>query len=166
MKLPRIPITLVKLSFTLCCAVGAIQFSNHHCAVAQTVASDGTHTEEFLTALSEARAKNTSKQWNEAARLWEKVVQLNPVNGEYWYQLAEARYKAQDYRNSITAYEQAFKLGVGLPASRVRDVARCQLMLGEKDQALNSLERAFALGLSPARSDPRRPGVSITAQRA
>src|SRR5262249_14829527 len=57
----------------------------------------------------------------------------------------------------ITAYEQSLRLGFALPSSRVRDIARCHAMLGEKDAALTALERAFALGyrrIDLIRNDP------------
>jgi hypothetical protein len=38
------------------------------------------------------------KQWAEAVDLWERVVELNPVCGSYWDQLAGARREAHDYR--------------------------------------------------------------------
>lgn len=140
-----------------CSTNGAIRVSYGQSLPSQTVPLQGVRTEELLNTLAQAGAKARAKDWNEAARLWEKVVQLNPVTGEFWYQLAEARYKAQDYRNAIPAYEQALQLGFGFPASRVRDVARCRVMLGEKTQALDSLEHAFAIGyrrIDLIRDDP------------
>lgn len=113
--------------------------------------------EEFLRTLKQAQEKNAAKDWGHAIALWEKVVQLNPVTGEYWYQLAEARYKNKDYHGAITSYEQSLRMGYALPSSRVRDIARCHAMLGDKEQALTTLERAFALGyrrIELIRNDP------------
>jgi tetratricopeptide (TPR) repeat protein len=140
-----------------CCAAGISQPGLGQSVLSQAAASHDVRTEDLLKVLGQARAKARAKEWSEAAKLWEKVVQLNPVTGDFWYQLAEARYKAQDYRNAIPAYEQALQLGTGSPASRIRDVARCQLMLGEKMQALSSLEHAVAIGyrrIDLIRDDP------------
>lgn len=130
----------------LCCIAVVVRFLEVRKAAAQEMKSTNSVTEQFLTALSEARAKSDAREWKDAAALWEKVVRLNPVTGEFWYQLGEARYKSADYRNAIPAYEQALRLGVGFPSSRVRDLARCLAMMGEKEQALKSLEKAFAIG--------------------
>jgi tetratricopeptide (TPR) repeat protein len=113
--------------------------------------------EDFLSTLQQAREKTTARDWSNAIPLWEKVVQLNPVTGEYWYQLGEARYKNNDFRGALPAYEQSLRLGFALPSSRVRDMARCHVMLGEKEQALATLERAFAMGyrrIELIRNDP------------
>ncbi len=125
--------------------------------VAPTRESQQSRNEDFLNTLSQARAKMSSQSWREAATLWEKVVQANPVTGEFWYQLAEARYRGHDYRQAIPAYEKALRLGVGYPASRIRDLARCYALLGEKEQALNLLEQALSLGyrrLELIKNDP------------
>jgi tetratricopeptide (TPR) repeat protein len=158
----RSGIQLSLAALAWCCTTGIIHGGYAQSVLAQTTPSQEVRTQELLNTLAHARAKVTAKEWNEAAKLWEKVVQLNPVTGEFWYQLGEARYKAQDYRNAIPAYEQALQLGFGFPASRVRDVARCQVMLGEKTQALNSLEHAFAIGyrrIDLVRDDPAFQGL-------
>jgi tetratricopeptide (TPR) repeat protein len=124
----------------------ALGSANAQSGAAQTDKLWDTRTTEFLNLLAQARAKTNAREWGEAAALWEKVVKLNPVTGEFWYQLGEARYKNKDYRQAIPAYEQALVLGLGFPSSRVRDVARCYVMLGEKEQALKALEQAFAMG--------------------
>jgi hypothetical protein len=116
-----------------------------------------TTTEEFLRTLQQAQEKSAANDWGNAIAAWEKVVQLNPVTGEYWYELAEARYKNKDYRGALPAYEQSLRFGFALPSSRVRDMARCHAMLGDKEQALTILERAFTLGyrrLELIRNDP------------
>jgi hypothetical protein len=63
-------------------------------------------TEEFLRVLKQAQEKSAAKEWSNAIVLWEKVVQLNPVSGEYWYQLAEARYQHGRKARTRSAVEQ------------------------------------------------------------
>src|SRR6266545_1962951 len=136
------------MTLLVICCVGTVGcFIGFRNAAAQETKSNNSGAEQFLRALSEARAKSNAGEWKDAAALWEKVVRLNPVTGEFWYRLGEARYKSADYRNAIPAYEQALRLGVvGFPSSRARDIARCHALMGEKEQALKSLEKAFAIG--------------------
>lgn len=137
--------------------VAVLFLSGCAATAAQETKSRDNNSGEFLSALGHARAKSDAKEWKAAIALWERVVHRNPVTGEYWYELAEARYNSADYREAIPAYEHALKLGAGYPASRARDVARCYSMMGDKEQAIKWLDRAFALGyrrLDMIRSDP------------
>ena len=103
-----------------------------------------------------AEAKSKAKQFAEAAALWERVVELNPVVGDYWAKLARARYDAKDYRKAIPANEKALELGGGYRWAAAYDIGCCYALLGEKEAALKWLEKAFALGfrkLKHARDD-------------
>lgn len=124
---------------------------------ARAQAAADSPTEAFLRTLQQAREASRASAWGAAIPLWEQVTQRNPVTGEFWYQLGEARYNHNDFRGAIPAYEQSLRLGFALPSSRVRDIARCHAMLGEKEFALTALERAFALGyrrIELIRNDP------------
>ncbi len=101
--------------------------------------------------LAQAQAKTNSQAWAEAAALWEKVIARNPVEGNYWNQLAGARYRAKEYRMAITAYEKVIALGAGFPWSAAYHIARCHASLGEKEAALKWLERSFEMGFRDLR---------------
>jgi hypothetical protein len=112
----------------------------------------------FSVTLKMATAKTEAKDWKEAATLWEQVTTANPVVGDFWYQLADARYNAKDYRRAIAAYEKALELGL----ARFRlyappyQIACCYALLGDKVQSLAWLEKALAAGypdLPHARTD-------------
>jgi hypothetical protein len=49
-----------------------------------------------LRNLARARAAAAKGRWAEAAALWERAVESNPVNGGYWDQLAGARWRLED----------------------------------------------------------------------
>ena len=132
-------------------------------------AAPATEAASVLGLVEEARAKAAGGDWKEASALWERVVKLNPVEPDYWFSLATSRYRNKDYRTAIAAYEQAAALGapVGGAYHAVYQIACCHALLGEKEQAIAALERAFWLGypnhdrmaqapeLATVREDPR-----------
>jgi tetratricopeptide (TPR) repeat protein len=134
---------------------------------AQSVPVQDSPANAFFDAVAQAEAKMSAKEWSEAAALWEKIVRMNPVEGRFWDQLARAHYNAKDYRKSIPAYEKVIELGYGDPANAAYNIACDYALLGEKEQALRWLEKAFEMkfinlqhartdsDLESLRSDPR-----------
>jgi tetratricopeptide (TPR) repeat protein len=134
--------------------------------------SRGDETNEYLDLLTLAEAEPFFAQydfgdWDEAARLWQRVVESNPVRGRYWLRLATACEKSGDHRRAVDAYERAYDLGESYPAELAYTIARLHSGMGQSEEALTWLERACALGyrrireaganedLAPLRSDPR-----------
>lgn len=110
----------------------------------------------FLRTLAQARNRTDAEAWPEAIPLWEAVVAANPVQGRFWSALATARYETGDFAGAISAFEEALALGDGMPAETVYQLARCHAGLGDRDQALDHLDRALAIGyrdLERARTD-------------
>jgi tetratricopeptide (TPR) repeat protein len=110
--------------------------------------SDSPHAQTanaFQELLNRAEASSRDRQWSDAAALWSKVVESNPVVASYWNQLGIARYNNKDHRGAIQAYQQAMDLGF-LPATMAYNMAECYGALGDKQQALRWLERSLALG--------------------
>jgi tetratricopeptide (TPR) repeat protein len=108
-------------------------------------------TTTYLHTVARARARSTAEDWSKAARLWDKVVAGNPVNGTFWAHLADARYHTKEYRDAIAAYEQALELGSVdesscFPFAIEYRIACCFALLGEREPALDWLARAFGLG--------------------
>ncbi len=119
----------------------------------------------YLRTLASAEAQTGSAKWPAAAALWARVVELNPVVGYYWIQLAEARYELDDFAGAIAAYEQAEQAGVWsraalnvedlhpeaietvFPAEVAYRIATCRIRSGDTDGAVSDLRRAVALGL-------------------
>ena len=125
---------------------------------AQSLLAQKSDANNVIAMLNSAQAKMDAKEWTQAASILEEVVKLNPVNGDYWNQLADSLYQAKDYRKAIAAGEKALEFGASLPSSyMIYNIARCYARLGENDQALKWLEKAFANGyrhLREAQSDP------------
>ncbi|CAN5567876.1 hypothetical protein BH18ACI1_BH18ACI1_07830 [soil metagenome] len=102
--------------------------------------------ETYLETLAQAEAKTSAKAWKDAAALWEQVVQANPVEGRFWNQLATAHYNAKNYRRAIDVYQKVSELGGISPANAAYNIACNYALLGEKEQALNWLEKSLDLG--------------------
>jgi hypothetical protein len=50
-----------------------------------------TEAADFLATVARAQMRSGAGDWAEAAELWAEVTAANPVNGDYWARLAEAR---------------------------------------------------------------------------
>ncbi len=91
-------------------------------------------------------AATRDQQWDIASALWERVVELNPVTAEFWFQLASCRAEQGFYEQAIQAFEQALSLGARYPWECAYRIALCAARAGDKDRALAWLERAFGKG--------------------
>lgn len=108
-------------------------------------AYDGNE-ETYLQVVKEAEAKSKAKEWNEAATLWERATEMNPTLGSNWVQYANALYESKQYRKAITAYEKWNELGVSYPWDSTYSIACNYALLGEKQKALEYLEKALNQG--------------------
>lgn len=114
----------------------------------QTISAQKSSADTYLATLAQAEAKTSAKQWSDAAALWEQIVKMNPVEGKSWNQLATAYSNAKDFRKSISAYEKQIELGSGIPANAAYNIACNYALLGEKEAAIDWLEKALAMGFS------------------
>ena len=112
-----------------------------------SVSAQATSANTFQELLNRAEASSGLKQWSEASAHWGQVVEANPLVASYWNQLGIARYNNKDYRGAIQAYQRAMDLGF-LPAMLAYSIASCHGALGEKQQALEWVERSLALGFT------------------
>ncbi|HBW20107.1 MAG TPA: hypothetical protein DEH11_14410, partial [Actinobacteria bacterium] len=111
---------------------------------------------DYVRTLAGAEAKTGSASWPDAAALWARVVELNPVVGRHWVRLAEARYELGDFDGALAAYDAAQGAGVWLhrdeieaifPAEIAYRMATCHVRLGDHESAVRELRRALRLGL-------------------
>jgi hypothetical protein len=54
-----------------------------------------TEAADFLATVARAQMRSSTGDWAEA-ELWAEVTAANPVNGDYWARLAEARFAGQE----------------------------------------------------------------------
>ncbi|MGD0560801.1 MAG: tetratricopeptide repeat protein [Streptosporangiaceae bacterium] len=120
---------------------------------------------DFMGMAARARARTGDKDWAAAADLWASVSAANPVNGDYWARLGEARFGAHDYPGAREAYEKALRLGVRetepssddtpplMPGEIAYRIACCEAAAGDREAAVAALR--VALDRGGARSGPR-----------
>jgi tetratricopeptide (TPR) repeat protein len=112
----------------------------------------------FINVLRSATHASDAGQWVDAAKSWERVVQMNPVNEEYWEELARAYYRQHNYVQAIPAFEKVLNLGgYCFPSQTSYDIARSYAFLRDKEKSITWLQDAFARGyrfLDTAKDEP------------
>jgi tetratricopeptide (TPR) repeat protein len=104
-----------------------------------------------LEVLQRAEALTKEKKWPQAAAAWQQVVDVNPQLGRAWRELGTARYQAEEYRRAIAAFGRALELRSGYPFNAAYNIACCHALLGEKEHALDWLQKALDLGFRSLR---------------
>ena len=119
-----------------------------------------TDSADVLGLVAKAEMRTGAGDWAEAAALWGQVTAANPVNGDYWARLAEARFAAKEYAAAREAYEKVLELGVRavyrqqcrddlpelLPGEVAYRIACCQAALSHRDEAIDALAVALNRG--------------------
>jgi tetratricopeptide (TPR) repeat protein len=114
----------------------------------------------FLELLARAETRSAAGDWAEAAELWARVTGANPVHGDYWARLAEARFAERDFEAAHLAYAKVLELGVRpgyqvrfradapelLPGEVAYLIACCQAELGRRADAIDALAAALGRG--------------------
>ena len=104
---------------------------------------------DFLGTVARAELRTASGDWPEAAALWAQVTAANPVNGDYWARLAEARFAGGEYAAADQAYQKVLELGIRathqqqyredlpelLPGEIAYRIACCRAALAQRDGA-------------------------------
>ena len=129
----------------------------------------------FLGLVARAELRSASGDWAEAAALWGQVTDGNPVHGDYWARLAEARFAAGDYAGAREAYRKVLELGVRaeyrwpqcgeLPDLQPGEVAYGSRAAwprsGSRDEAIDALAAALDRGYRYL----TRPGTTSAGSR-
>lgn len=122
---------------------------------------------DVMEMVARARIRTADEDWAAAADLWAAVTAVNPVNGDYWARLGEARFGAHDYAGAREAYEKVLRLGVRetflsgdapplMPGEVAYRIACCEAAAGDGEAAVAALRVAFGRGmrdLARVRSD-------------
>ena len=101
-----------------------------------------------LDLVRQAQRAQVAGDWGEAARLTARVVELNPVQPNYWYALGITRERTRDYQNAVPAFERAAALGAPAMGAyySVYEIARTYALAGDAEQSIQALQRAFQMG--------------------
>jgi tetratricopeptide (TPR) repeat protein len=113
---------------------------------------------DFMGMVARARARTGDEDWAAAAELWARVTTVNPVKGDYWARLGEARFGAQDYAGAREAYEKVLRLGLRetcwsedtpplMPGEVAYRIACCAAAAGEGEEAVVALGAALDRGM-------------------
>jgi tetratricopeptide (TPR) repeat protein len=113
---------------------------------------------DFTTMVAQALTRTDDKDWAVAADLWARVTAADPVNGDYWARLGEARFGAQDYAGAREAYEKVLRLGVRetflagdapplMPGEVAYRIACCEAAAGDREAAVAALRAALDRGM-------------------
>jgi tetratricopeptide (TPR) repeat protein len=108
---------------------------------------------DYLQRVARAKACANRGAWTEAATVWEQVVNANPVNGDHWHRLADARFRRGDYPGAIAAFRKVMSLGVSAtreeivaPGEISYRLACCFARMGDTERALITLGEAKESG--------------------
>src|SRR5262249_3866459 len=104
-----------------------------------------------LDALERAESRMRAKRWPEAAAAWQQVVDVNPHLGMAWENLGMAYYRAKNYHKAIPALTRSLELRAGYPSIASYSIPCSPALLGEKDQALEWLQKALDRGFRSLR---------------
>lgn len=141
----------------------ATTYGNENVAAEAESLIVNTQANKLATAANEAK-KN--KDFATAAELYKQMVEMNPTNGAYLYQLADAYYRLKDWDNAVQTAELAKANGQERNATSLLSkiyLSRCQASLQAKNNA-EALEfanksneyvesgNAYKLGASAARA--------------
>lgn len=91
-----------------------------------------------------AETEYNVRDWKAAARLYDRLVAVNPTVGFYWYRLGEVQLGAKQYQKAIEALEKAEELG-SFQQSPPRMVHRgdCAALLAKAHAAVGQSSEAL-----------------------
>ncbi len=101
---------------------------------------------DYRQQLNSANKASDSQSWEEAIQKWNKIVQLNPVNGDYWYKLGESYYHSGYTDKAIEAFKKSLKTGDPAPFESACFIARCYAKSHDKTNALAWLQQTVDMG--------------------
>jgi len=110
----------------------------------------------YASLVARARQAFEARAWNDAAELWRSALMENDAVGEHWVRMAESMYRAERYREAVSAYLRAIQLGAVPADEGALDVARAYAQLGNAKQSARWTE--LALRARSARSPREAAG--------
>jgi ketosteroid isomerase-like protein len=96
---------------------------------------------------SKAQEHYLAQQWTEAAAAYQELVNQNPNDPVAWHRLGTSQIYLRKLPEAIKSLEQAIKVGGGA-ALDFYNLACAFALSGEKEKALNNLEKAINAGFT------------------
>lgn len=96
----------------------------------------------------EAQAAMAAKHYDDAAKDYQKLIQLDPGIGEIYSNLGLAYFQEEKYGRAVSAFQQALKLKPGLLNAKYF-LAMSLTELGQDEKALPALEQGFGNTQNP-----------------
>jgi ketosteroid isomerase-like protein len=103
------------------------------------------HSQEGLA--SKAQEHYLAQQWTEAAAAYQELVNQSPNDSVAWHRLGTSQIYLRKLPEAIKSLEQAIKVGGGV-AVDFYNLACAFALSGEKEKALNNLEKAINAGFT------------------
>jgi ketosteroid isomerase-like protein len=99
---------------------------------------------------AKAQERYLAQQWDEAAAAYQQYVEQNPNDPVAWHRLGTSQIYLRRLPEAIKSLEQGIKVGGGV-ALDFYNLACAFALSGEKEKALDSLERAINAGFTEKR---------------
>src|SRR5262245_35495683 len=107
------------------------------CALASAQESKNAPDLSFRELLEQADKLLRASKYTDAAALWQRVVDANPTQADYWLKLARSYYGLKEYQKAILTYTKAVELRAEYPANSMYAIACCHAMLGDQAAGLD-----------------------------
>jgi len=108
----------------------------------------GAQSQEDLA--PKAQAHYEAQEWAEAAAAYQRLLKENPNNPVAWHRLGTSQIYLRQLPEAIKSLEQAIKVGGGA-ALDFYNLACAFALSGEKEKALDNLEKAINAGFNDRR---------------
>lgn len=155
---------------TVCATLSNVSYASE-----RTKTPPQAGTAQYLQWIRDADALVNQKKFGDAVALYEKAVQVNPVNGEGWMSLANALLSVGEFQKAIPNFEKAWQLGTSFRFIPPYNIACCYARMGDKERAFQWLQKALDTGfrsldqipkdddLKSLHGDPRFTKITATA---
>jgi ketosteroid isomerase-like protein len=100
--------------------------------------------------VTKAQAHYLAQEWVEAAVAYQRLVKENPNDSVAWHRLGTSQIYLRQLQDAIKSLEQAIKVGGGA-ALDFYNLACAFALTGERDKALDNLEKAINAGFTDRR---------------
>lgn len=96
---------------------------------------------------TEAQADFRARRYNEAADGYKAIVKSDPDDARAWFRLAYSLHNLKQYKNAITAYDEAADRSYA-PHFVLYNKACAEVLLGREKDGLGTLKRAIEAGFT------------------